>query len=237
LDNVKAVIFDLYGTLVNIKTDEQDPELYAQLSKFLSYNRVTISPDELQSFYVDEIKRQLQNKREEYPEVDVLKIFRVVVRRYGHGRNDPRLPINTARLFRSLSRKTFEPFPRVYSMLERLRDIYPLALLSDAQRCFTEPEIEMLKLSWFFDHIFISSDYGFRKPDPRYFSMAIEALGVKPEEAVYVGDNPYRDLYGAKKAGMRMVLVRSSEKEYEGYVADEYLGDIAELGKTLEFEG
>ncbi len=237
MNKIKAVVFDLYGTLVNIKTDEQDPELYAELSKFLSYNRVTISPEELQTFYSDEIKRQLQNKREEFPEVDVLKIFRVVVRRYGHGRNDTHLPVNTARLFRSLSRKTFEPFPRVYSMLEKLRDIYPLALLSDAQRCFTEPEIEMLKLTWFFDHIFISSDYGFRKPDPRYFGMAIEALGVKPNEAVYVGDNPYRDLYGAKKAGMRMVLVRSSEREYEGYAADEYLGDIAELGKALEVDG
>lgn len=236
MNNVKAVVFDLYGTLVNIKTDEQDPELYAQLSKFLSYNRVTISPDELQSFYVDEIKRQLQNKREEYPEVDVLKIFRVVVRRYGHGRNDPRLPVNTARLFRSLSRKTFEPFPRVYGMLERLRDIYPLALLSDAQRCFTEPEIEMLKLSWFFDHIFISSDYGFRKPDPRYFGMAIDALGVKPEEAVYVGDNPYRDLFGARKAGMRMVLVRNSDREYEGCVPDEYVGDVADIVNVLDVE-
>ena len=65
------MVYDLYGTLVNIKTDEQDPELYVQLSKFLSYNRVTISPEELQSFYTDEIKRQLQSKREEYPDVDV----------------------------------------------------------------------------------------------------------------------------------------------------------------------
>jgi len=232
--SLKAVVFDLYGTLVNIKTDEHDPGVYRELSKFLSYNDVYVEPDELYRSFMDKIKTQLSKSRLEYPDVDVLKIFTAIIHEYGAGKMGARLPLYTARLFRSLSRRTFEPFPGVYGMLERLRDKYPLALVSDAQRCFTEPEVEMMKLGWFFDHIFMSSDFGFRKPDPRYFAMALKALNVKPEDSVYVGDNPYRDLLGARKAGMKMVLVRSSERSYEDLLPDAYIEDVAELERILD---
>jgi putative hydrolase of the HAD superfamily len=231
---IKALVFDLYGTLVNIRTDEQDPEIYRRISKFLSYNHVFVDAPQLQRFYMDKIKAHIGKSRELYPDVDVLRVFTEIVHEYGTGRMEVRLPLYTARLFRSLSRTVFEPFPGVYGMLERLRDKYPLALLSDAQRCYTDPEIEVLKLGWFFDHIFISSDYGYRKPDPKYFHLALKALGVKPAEAVYIGDNAYRDLLGARKTGMRMVLVRSEEKEYEGQKPDAYISDICGLEAALD---
>jgi len=231
---LKAVLFDLYGTLVNIKTDEHDPEVYRTLSQFLAYNRVYVEPDELYRSYMGKIKIQLSKSRLEFPDIDALKIFTTIVHEYGAGRMETRLPLYTARLFRGLTRKVFDPFPGIYPMLERLREQYPMALVSDAQRCYTEPEIELLKLSRFFEHVFLSSDYGFRKPEPRYFQSALKALGVKPSEAVYVGDNPYRDLWGAKRAGMKMVLVRSDEREYEGFVPDAYIDNIADLEGALE---
>jgi len=230
----KAVVFDLYGTLINIRTDEHDPEVYKELSRFLGYNRVYVEPDELYRSFMVKIKTQLTKSRQEYPDVDILKIFTALIHEFGAGKMELRLPLYTARLFRALTRRTFEPFPGIYGMLERLRDRYPLALLSDAQRCFTAPEVEMLKLEWFFDHIFMSSDHGFRKPDPRYFGMALRALGVKPSETVYVGDNAYRDLVGARKSGMKMVLVRSSERTYNSYTPDAYIEDIADLERTLD---
>lgn len=231
---IKALVFDLYGTLVNIRTDESDPDVYRQLSRFLSYNHVYVEPEQLRRFYSDKIKAHLAKSRELFPDVDVLKIFSEITHEYGVGRRELRLPLYTARLFRSLSRRVFEPFPGVHDMLGRLQDRYPLALVSDAQRCYTEPEIEALKLGGFFEHIFLSSDHGFRKPDPKYFRMALDALGVKPSEAVYIGDNAYRDLLGAHKTGMRMVLVRSDETEYEGLTPDAYIEDIAALEEVLE---
>jgi putative hydrolase of the HAD superfamily len=233
--SIKALVFDLYGTLVNIRTDEQDPEIYSQISKFLSYNRVFIEPEHLRLYYMEKIKLQLSRSREQYPDVNVLKVFTELMHEFSEGRMEPRLPLYSARLFRAFSRRTFEPFPGIYGMLERLRDLYPLALVSDAQRCYTEPEINVLKLGWFFDFIFLSSDYGFRKPEPKYFRMALGALGVKASDAVYIGDNAFRDLSGAKKAGMKMVLVRSSEREYEGIRPDAYIDNIADLEGVLPY--
>jgi len=231
----RAVVFDLYGTLVNIRTDEQDPRIYEELSRFLGYSHVNISPEELRDAYFRKIREQIDRSKETHPDVNVLKVFSDILHEYGEGRMELRLPLYTARLFRSMSRKIFEPFPGVYGLLERLRERYPLALLSDAQRCYTEPEIKMLKLDWFFDVMYLSSDHGFRKPEPRYFRLALESLGgIRPDRAVYVGDNVFRDLTGAKTVGMKMVLVRSDEREYADIQPDAYIEEIAMLEDVLE---
>ena len=50
-----------------------------------------------------------------------------------------------------------------------------------------------------------SSEVGVRKPDPRIFRRALDALGVEPENALFVGDRLYEDVLGAARAGMRTV--------------------------------
>lgn len=85
-------------------------------------------------------------------------------------------------------------------------------IVSDAQRIFCKPELRTLRLENFFDAIVISSDYGFRKPDPRIFHMALAILDVPASEAVYIGNNYKTDLLGAKAAGLALAgLIRQSE--------------------------
>jgi putative hydrolase of the HAD superfamily len=50
-----------------------------------------------------------------------------------------------------------------------------------------------------------SSEVGFRKPDPRIFERVLEALGVAPENALFVGDRLYEDVRGAGELGMTTV--------------------------------
>lgn len=51
-----------------------------------------------------------------------------------------------------------------------------------------------------------AADVGWLKPHPRIFEAALACLGVQPQEAVFVGDNPVPDIAGAQNAGMRGVL-------------------------------
>jgi len=53
-----------------------------------------------------------------------------------------------------------------------------------------------------------STVVGCKKPDPRIFRAALDALGAAPEEAVFVGDSPSRDMAGARSLGMRHVWLR-----------------------------
>ncbi|MEW6047916.1 MAG: HAD family hydrolase [Bacillota bacterium] len=58
-----------------------------------------------------------------------------------------------------------------------------------------------------FEAVVLSSDIGFVKPHRVLFEIALEAMGVEPAEAWYVGDTPHADVAGAKGAGMGAVLV------------------------------
>jgi len=63
----------------------------------------------------------------------------------------------------------------------------------------------------YFDVVIDSALIGVEKPDPRIFHAALEALGVAPEEALYVGDLYEIDVVGARAAGLDAVLLARPE--------------------------
>jgi len=64
-----------------------------------------------------------------------------------------------------------------------------------------------LGLTRLVDFLVISAEAGIRKPDPRIFHLALEKAGVGPHEALHVGDLPEEDAEGARRAGVRPVLI------------------------------
>ena len=230
----KGIFFDLYGTLIDILTDEYDPWVYSTLSRYLSYRDIKIAPKELKKTYFEDIQSQLKQSNESYPEVDVYKIFSNMMHRYGNKTYSKSAIVDTAVLFRSLTMRRFEVFQGVYEVLTSLAEKYELALISDAQWVFTEPEMAMLGLTQFFKFRILSSRFGFKKPDVRLFDMAMKKLMIKPEESVYIGDNPPKDLMGAKKAGMKFILFRSEYKSNNDFQPDGQFNDYSELLKIVE---
>jgi putative hydrolase of the HAD superfamily len=230
----KGIFFDLYGTLIDILTDEYDPWAYSTLSRYLSYRDIKITPKELKKTYFEDIQSQLKQSNESYPEVDVYKIFSNMMHRYGNKKYSKSAIGNTAVLFRSLTMRRFEVFQGVYEVLMSLAEKYELALISDAQWVFTEPEMAMLGLTQFFKVRILSSRFGFKKPDVRLFDIAMKKLMIKSEESVYIGDNPPKDLIGAKKAGMKFILFRSEYKPNNDFQPDRQFNDYSELLKIVE---
>ncbi|MFS0731601.1 HAD family hydrolase [Curtobacterium sp. 1P10AnD] len=62
-----------------------------------------------------------------------------------------------------------------------------------------------------FDAVCISEQIGVQKPDPRAFTILAARLGVDPEACLFVGDDPERDVAGARRSGMCAVLVDRSD--------------------------
>jgi putative hydrolase of the HAD superfamily len=56
-----------------------------------------------------------------------------------------------------------------------------------------------------------SSEHGFMKPHPSIFSAALQLVGVRPAEAVMVGDSLKHDVEGAIRAGLRGVLLHRGD--------------------------
>lgn len=57
------------------------------------------------------------------------------------------------------------------------------------------------------DFLVISAEAGIRKPHPGIFQLALEKAGVRPEEALHVGDNPEEDGEGARRAGVKALII------------------------------
>jgi len=229
----RAVLFDLYGTLIEIRTDEQDPAVWGTLAQYLGYLGVTIGPEELRGQYLRRVEFQLSSSPERHAEVDVFAVFRDIFTAYGRAKVSREKVIDAAMLFRSLSRRQFGLFPDAVAVLRRLRERYAVGLVSDAQWVFTEPELAMTGLRDLFEVRVLSSRIGYKKPDTRLFAKALAALHVGPEHALYVGDNPARDLVGARRAGLRCILFRPSGNG-TGERPDAVVGQHAELPAAVE---
>ncbi len=81
-----------------------------------------------------------------------------------------------------------------------------------------------------------SSEIDWTKPHPEAFRAAMAAVGVSdPEACVFVGDRPYDDIYGAKQAGMRAVLVPNSDvPEFDGAEPDAVIARLADLAPVID---
>jgi putative hydrolase of the HAD superfamily len=104
-------------------------------------------------------------------------------------------------------------------------------VITDGQSAYARAELHQVGLLGYFDPIIVSGDHGYRKPDRRLFQAAAAGMQVAPEHVLYVGNDMYRDIYGAREAGMATVLFDSDQgtKEYPGCVPDHTLTDHRRL--------
>jgi HAD superfamily hydrolase (TIGR01549 family) len=81
----------------------------------------------------------------------------------------------------------------------------------------------------YFDHTLFSSEIGIWKPQPGIYHLSLDALGVSPAEAVFVGDMPEHDIVGAQRAGIRGIYKRNDGSQPGAVRPDAEIGHLAEL--------
>lgn len=224
-------IFDLYGTLIDIHTDEENPKLWNALAKFYSKHNAKYTAEEIQNAYLANVTVQLDISEE----IRVEDVFRQLFTDKGVTADDT-LILETCRFFRDTSTEYIRLYPWSLPVLEKLKSegkgIY---LLSNAQRSFTEHELDALGLTEYFDVIMISSDCGVKKPNLMFFKMLMKRCGLLGKECLFVGNDEVCDIFGAKKAGMDTFYIHSNcSPEYTGKFKATYTAmDALETG-TVE---
>ena len=120
-------------------------------------------------------------------------------------------------------------FPGAHQTLSALqRQGMKMSLVTNGRVASQRPKIDALGLGSYFGVTLISEAEGVRKPDPEIFRRAIDGLGVSPDEAAMVGDNPEADIQGAKSFGMKAIWKRDAYWETPE-VADAVIDDLEEL--------
>ena len=209
-------IFDLYGTLVDIRTDEKKRLLWNKMSLFYGYYGAEYTPAELKTSYdvlvvekekntgdrekdiryqekPDKAEAERLYAHESYPEIPIEEVFRELYTARGIEPSEE-LVIHTGQMFRALSTHHI----RLYAGAKEL-----LRQLHEQGR-----------------GVLISSDYGVKKPDERFFRILLEKYRIEPENALMIGNDLDSDIAGARRMGMDTFYIHSGISPKTGRPSD-----------------
>ena len=219
----KNLIFDLYGTLVDIHTEEND-FVWEKTALFFGYYGARYTPKELKECF----QRQMRSRQaaagqsyECFPDIPVEQVMTQLFRDQGVEENAEALGVQAAQLFRVASTEYIRLYPGVEACLDCLRRHgFRLWLLSNAQQVFTAYELRHLGLGAQFDGIYLSSDHGCRKPDPRFLGALLQKEELNAQDCLMIGNDLDTDIAGARAMGVDTLYLHTNLTPAEQRMAD-----------------
>lgn len=113
----------------------------------------------------------------------------------------------------------FRPYPDVEPALRALRDAGIRLVIASNWDCSLPDWLGPAGLLELVDGVVTSADAGWPKPDPAVFRRALELAGAEAAEALHVGDSLENDVAGARRAGIRPVLLAREGEAPDGVEA------------------
>lgn len=204
-------VFDLYGTLVDIRTDEWCPKTWKKFAKVLDSGRIkhpAYYKMRADHFRLDRAYRDAAMATGKFtvPEIDILPVFNDMFISYGNAPMSKEQLWDLAAAFRVCSRDYYRLFPGVEEYFEKLhKEGKKVYILSNAQASYTMQEIEHFGLDKMVDGFIISSDYGVMKPDKAFFDALVKKYSLDITKTLMHGDSYENDYEGGLKAGWQAV--------------------------------
>ena len=237
----KNYIFDLYGTLIDINTNEWSAQLWKKMAILYGYYGAQYTHKQLGAEYgrlVDKEKRAVTRRHPEYTVIDI-KIEKVFRRLFTQKGVKPKKAavLEICEVFRCFSTKYIKLYDGVRELLDTIKEnggrIY---LLSNAQRTFTENELNMLGLTPYFDGICISSDEECSKPDAHYYQILFDRYGLKKEESIMIGNDFRSDIGGAADFGIDSLYIHQSiSPDIDGELRSTYTIMDGDVYKMIDY--
>ena len=235
------LIFDLYGTLVDIHTDENDL-VWEKTALYFSFHGAPFTGAELKAAFLAALNERTQAEKQKFthPDIPFEQIMAQLFRESGVKENSDTLAVNSEHLFRITSMEYIKLYPGVLEALDSLRKQgCRLWLLTNAQRVFTWNELCLLGLDTVFDGIYISSDCGCRKPDPLFFRALLEEQNLDPARCMMIGNDRDTDIAGASSVGLASLYMHTNLTPWNQAAADPSLlpGKAPAGCRQFEYEG
>ena len=234
------LVFDLYGTLVDIHTEEDD-RVWEKTAFYFGFYGASYTGPELKAAFQSAMcarEAKAGQSYECFPDLPFEETMADLFRAKGVTENADTLGINAAQLFRISSLDYIKLYPGALDALAKLRKAgYRLWLLSNAQAIFTAYELRLLGLGEQLDGIYLSSNYKCRKPDLRFYQALIEDRNLDVSKTMMIGNDRQTDIAGAKDAGMATLYMHTDLTPRDQAEADEKKAIGMTDGREYEFEG
>ena len=199
----QAVIFDLFGTLVDFLSDEEYKAAHARVAEILGtplddFRRVwSQTLPERDKGLFGSLEGDLGNAARllglQTSADQIHRAAEVRLKLYGRNLTPRNGAIETLTSLRASSMKT----GLITGCAWEVPELWPSTLF--------------LPLV---DSPVFSCSVGMSKPEPRIYELACEGLGVRPQDCLYVGDGGYYELAGAQRVGMDAVLIKVADDPY-----------------------
>lgn len=188
---IKALLFDLDGTLIDTNT------LILDSFKHAFKKHLNIIP----------------------PESEIVKLFGEPLERslakYVHSKSERMELITSYRNYNDTNHDSVaKPFDGVKDALIELRKEFKIAVVTSKRSIMAHRGLELFQIKEYFDAIITPEDTKEHKPNPDPALCACKALGVNPEEAIMVGDS-HNDILCGKNAGTKTCLVTYTALDLE----------------------
>jgi len=242
--NIDVIFFDLGSTLIYF--DGYLPDVmelaYHELAASLSESAQTLNRDAFLSEFLSRLDAYHLERESELIEYTTEQVLRDVLERHGITKLSPtELHQHLERMY-SVTQACWKVELDTYPTLQILKQAgYRMGIISNAGDDWdVQVLIEKAGIRPFLEYISTSAAAGIRKPHPRIFQMAFEAMGVTPARTIMVGDTLGADILGSKNLGMHNVWItrrvnRSDTRAHEAIILpDQTIDKLSELPDLLK---
>ncbi|HEY4690190.1 MAG TPA: HAD family hydrolase [Anaerolineae bacterium] len=241
---IKGILFDLGSTLLEFQGEWNEVMrrgAQEQVDFFLSHG-LTLDREAFLKRHRELIMMLIEKGAQDWIEYSSDKALKMALEEFGYADLSQSLVDESLRTLYAHSETLWRPFPDTYATLDALRAReYRLAIISNARDAGNVHRlIDNNRLRPWFDPILISAEAGVRKPNPRIFKAVLEHWGMRPDEAIMIGDMLGADVLGAKNVGMRSVWATmqadrsANEAHLDTIVPDATITSLSELLPLLD---
>ncbi|WP_312504846.1 HAD family hydrolase [Bacillus luti] len=194
---IRAVLFDLDGTLLD-RRQSLEKFIHDQYNRFVSH-LINVEKSTYCSRFLE-----LDNNGYTWKD----KVYATLIGEYNITTLTPE---QLLRDYITNFQHHCIPFPNMHELLQQLtQQNIKIGIITNGFTNFQMSNLRALNLHTYTNTILISEAEGMKKPHPDIFKRALQKLGVKAEECLYVGNHPENDVLGSEQVGMLGVWKKDS---------------------------
>lgn len=217
---IRAVLFDYGGTLVHMERPWREVKVEAIRSEYKALQRsgLSLAYEDYHKLNDSTFIRYTEMEAAEDRDIPDITKYRELIDGLFPTRPETwraKVAATANRTFWATVTENLTLRDDVRSSLESLRSMgVRMSVVSNHHNAESlSAHLKSLQISKYFSHVLASSQMQFRKPDPRILRKSLSLLKTGRNEAVFVGDSREFDVAGAKRAGMRSILIVPGESD------------------------